>query len=71
MYIIYGLTITFVSDENDIILVDSHLHSPKGTSLAQSQCSDIEELLNWLKLKLSTTVNLHTVTFIIIIIICT
>ena len=49
MYIIYGLTITFVSDENDIILEDSHLHSPKGTSLAQSQCSDIEELLNWLK----------------------
>ena len=42
----------------------SHLHLPKGAFLAQSQRSDIEELLNWLKLKLSATVNLCTVTFI-------
>ena len=63
--IINGLTISFVSDANDtIILMYSHLHLPKGTFLAQSQRSDIEELLNWLKLKLSATVNLCTVTFI-------
>ena len=66
--IINGLTISFVSDANDnIILMDSHLHLPKGALLAllaQSQGSDIEELLNWLKLKLSATVNLCTVTFI-------
>ena len=64
--IINGLTISFVSDANDnIILMDSHLHSPKGALLAQSLSrSDIEELLNWLKLKLSATVNLCTVTFI-------
>ena len=63
--IINDLTISFVSDANDnIILMDSHLHLPKGALLAQSQRSDIEELLNWLKLKLSATVNLCTVTFI-------
>ena len=63
--IINGLTISFVSDANDdIILMDSHIHLPKGALLAQSQRSDIEELLNWLKLKLSATVNLSTVTFI-------
>ena len=63
--IINGLTISFVSDANDnIILMYSHLHLPKGAFLAQSQRSDIEELLNWLKLKLSATVNLCTVTFI-------
>ena len=63
--IINGLTISFVSDANDnIILMYSHLHLPKGAFLAQSQRSDIEELLHWLKLKLSATVNLCTVTFI-------
>ena len=63
--IINGLTISFVSNANDnIILMDSHLHLPKGAFLAQSQRSDIEELLHWLKLKLSATVNLCTVTFI-------
>ena len=63
--IINGLTISFVSDANDnIILMYSHFHLPKGAFLAQSQRSDIEELLNWLKLKLSATVNLCTVTFI-------
>ena len=63
--IINGLTISFVSDANDnIILMYSYLHLPKGALLAQSQHSDIEELLNWLKLKLSATVNLCTVTFI-------
>ena len=36
----------------------------KGAFLAQSQRSDIEELFNWLKLKLSATVNLCMVTFI-------
>ena len=54
--IINGLTISFVSDANDnIISMDSHLHLPKGALLAQYQRSDIEELLNWLKLKLSAT----------------
>ena len=63
--IINGLTTKFVSDANDnIILMDSHLHLPKGVLLAQSQCSDIEGLLNWLKLKLSATVNFCTVTYI-------
>ena len=63
--IINGLTISFVSDANDnIILMYSHFHLPKGAFLAQSQRSDIEELLNWLKLKLSATVNLCAVTFI-------
>ena len=51
--IINGLTISFVSGANDNILMDSHLHLPKGALL-----------LNWLKLKLSATVNLCTVTFI-------
>ena len=63
--IISGLTITFVSDANyNIILMDSHLHLPKGALLAQSQRSNIEELLKWLKLKLSATVNLCTVSFV-------
>ena len=63
--IINGLTISFVSDANDnTISMYSHLHLPKGAFLAQSQRSDIEELFNWLKLKLSATVNLCTVTFI-------
>ena len=63
--IINGLTISFVSDANDnTTLMYNHLHLPKGAFLAQSQRSDIEELLNWLKLKLSATVNLCTVTFI-------
>ena len=45
--IINGLTISFVSDANDnIILMYSHLHLSKGAFLAQSQRSDIEELLN-------------------------
>ena len=44
--------------------MDSHLHLSKGALLAQSQRSEIGELLNWLKLKLSATVNLCTVTFI-------
>ena len=44
--------------------MDSHLHLPKGALLAQSQRSNIEELLNWLKLKLSATVNLCTVSFV-------
>ena len=60
-----GLTITFVRDANDsIILMDSPLHLPKGALLSKSQGSDIEGLLNWLKLKLSATVNLCTVAFI-------
>ena len=43
--IINGLTISFVSDANDnIILVNSHINLPKGALLAQSQPSDIEEL---------------------------
>ena len=63
--IISGLTITFVSDANDnIILMASHLQYPKGALLTRSQCSDIEELLIWLKVKLSATVNFSTVTFI-------
>ena len=34
--IINGLTIKFVSDANDnVILMDSHLHLPKGTVLTQ------------------------------------
>ena len=58
--IINGLTISFVSDANDnIILMYSHLHLPKGAFLAQSQRSDIEELLNWLILKLSVTANVY------------
>ena len=44
--IIIGLTISFVSDANDNILMDSNLHLPKGALLAQSQRSDIKELLN-------------------------
>ena len=63
--IINGLTISFVSNAIDnIILRNSHHLLPKGTLLAQSHRSDIEELLNWLKLRLSATVNLCTVTFI-------
>ena len=63
--IINGLKISFVSDANDnIILMDNYLHLPKDAFLAQSQRSNIEELLNWLKLKLSAMVNLCTVTFI-------
>ena len=63
--IINGLKISFVSDANDnIILMDNYPHLPKDTFLAQSQRSNIEELLNWLKLKLSAMVNLCTVTFI-------
>ena len=44
--------------------MDNPLHLPKATLLAQHQYSDIEELLNWLKLKLSAIMNLCTVTFI-------
>ena len=44
--------------------MDSHFHLPKGTLLALSQRSEIEELLHWLRVKLSATVNLCTVTFI-------
>ena len=63
--LINSVTISFVSDANDnIILMYSHLHLPKGAFLAQSQHSDIEELSNWLKLKLSAMVNLCMVTFI-------
>ena len=42
---------------------DSHLHLPKGTLFAQSQRSEIEELLNWLKVELPTAANLCTVIF--------
>ena len=64
--IINGLTISFVSDANEnIILTDSHLHLLKAALLVQSQRSLIEERLNWLELKLSATVNLCMVTFII------
>ena len=63
--IINGLKISFVTDANDnIILMDNYPHLPKDAFLAQSQRSNIEELLNWLKLKLSAMVNLCTVTFI-------
>ncbi|XP_078364800.1 uncharacterized protein LOC144649212 [Oculina patagonica] len=63
--IISGLTITFVSDaDGNIILMDSHLHHPKGALIAKTRRSDIEVLLKWLKVKLSTAVNLCTVTFI-------
>ena len=44
--------------------MDNPLHLPKATLLVQHQHSDIEELLNWLKLKLSAMMNLCTVTFI-------
>lgn len=63
--IIRDLTITFVSDSNgNIILMDSHLHHPRGALVAKTTSNDIEVLLKWLKVKLSTTVNLCTVTFI-------
>ena len=63
--IINGLTISFVSNAIDNIILRNSQHLlPKGTLLAQSHRSDIEELLNWLKLRLSATVNLCTVTFI-------
>ena len=63
--IINGVIISFVSDANEnIILMDSHHHLPKAALLAQSRRSYIEELLNWLELKLSATVNLCMVTFI-------
>ena len=58
--IINGLIISFVSDANDnIILMYSDLHLSKGAFLAQFQRSDIEELLNWLILKLSATANVY------------
>ena len=63
--IINSLTISFVSGSGDgIIVMDSHLHFPKGALLAKCSRNDIEHLLQWLKNKLSSTVNLCTVTFI-------
>lgn len=44
--------------------MDTHLHYLKCALLAKSWYSDIEELLIWLKVKLSATVSLCTVTFI-------
>ena len=56
--IINSLTMTFVADNNDdLVLMDSDLNVPKGASLAKCRRRDIEELLKWLKAKLSTTVN--------------
>ena len=61
---INGLTISLSNAIDNIILRNSHHLLPKVTLLAQSHRGDIEELLNWLNLRLSATVNLCTVTFI-------
>ena len=63
--IISGMTITFISDgSGNIILLDSHLHTPKGALVAKCKHGDIEGLLNWLKGRLRVLINLCTVTFI-------
>lgn len=63
--IISGMTITFVLDStDDIVVMDSHIHPPNGALLAKCKHSDIEGLLKWLKTKLDVTINLCTVTFI-------
>lgn len=63
--IISGMTVTFVADSNDsILLLDSHLHLPTGALLATCKRNHIEGLLKWLKAKLSIAINLCTVTFI-------
>ena len=55
--IINSLAVTFVTDNSDdIVLMDSQLHFPKGALLAKCR-RDIGELFKWLKAKLSTTVN--------------
>ena len=63
--IISGMTITFTSDgSGNILLLDSHLHAPKGTLVAKCKHGDMEGLLNWLKGKLRVVINLCTVIFI-------
>ena len=58
--IINGLTISFVSDANDnIILMDCHLYLPKGAYLQNLNAVTLKNYIT-----LSTTVNLCTVTFI-------
>ena len=54
--IINGLTITFVRDVNDNIILKVAISTYQKAPYLHSQHSDIEELLSWLKIRLSVTV---------------
>ena len=64
--ILDGKTVTFLQRGNDVIVVDSHASAQQNTGaiIAKAPKGSLENLLVWVKGRISQTVNLCTVTFI-------
>ena len=64
--ILYRKTVTFLKQDNDIIIVDSHASAQenKGAMIAKACKGSLDNLLVWVKDRISQTVNLCTVTFV-------
>lgn len=62
--IMNGKTISLVGQNNNIILMDSHLHGQMGAMIAITSAEKIEELLYFIKQQLSPAFNLCSLTFV-------
>ena len=56
--IMNGMTISLVGQNNNIILMDSHLHGQAGAMIATTRVEKVEELLYFVKQQLSPSFNL-------------
>ena len=65
LVIVNGKTITFVKQENAIILLDTHANFEhnNGAMVAMVPKETLEDLLLWIKTRISPVINLCTVTF--------
>ena len=62
--IMNGMTISLVGQNNNIILMDSHLHGQAGAMIAVTSVQKVEELLYFVKQQLSPSFNLCSLTFV-------
>ena len=62
--IINGMTISLVGRNNEIIIMDSHLHGHVGAMIGMSHIDKIEELLFFVKQQLSPHFNICSLTFV-------
>ena len=66
LVIVNGKTITFVKQENAIILLDTHANFEhnNGAMVSMVPKETLEDLLLWIKARISPVINLCTVTFV-------
>ena len=62
--IMNGMTISLVGQNNDIIVLDSHLHGQLGAMVGIISVNKVKELLIFVKQQLSSHFNICSLTFV-------